>query len=301
MFHPAKKEVFAVAGHPNFNRQFRLSAGQSGAVGFELGEVTKACPVPPHVSFSFEKSDLETQNTGKVDIWNLNKAHLAELEKNNCIVALRAGYGTNLHLIFSGYTSFVTTVMDGADIKTSIELVDSLTAASDTYIALSYNGTVSWKTIFDDAAAAMGVTVTYSYNATFAEVANGYSFVGLAKNVLSKGCECCGLSWSIQNGILQIKRSGDSMSTQGYLLSADTGLIGMPQRVSFTDSSDSEKKLIGYDVQYFLNAAINVNDYVRLESKIVTGYFYVYSLQMAGDNMSGDWTCKARLLELTKS
>lgn len=52
----------------NFDRQYRLIAGQAGQVGFEIGEG----PTPLHVSFSFQKADLKSQNTGKVSIWNLN-------------------------------------------------------------------------------------------------------------------------------------------------------------------------------------------------------------------------------------
>ena len=46
----------------NFDRQYRLIAGQAGQVGFEIGEG----PTPLHVSFSFQKADLKSQNTGKV-------------------------------------------------------------------------------------------------------------------------------------------------------------------------------------------------------------------------------------------
>lgn len=283
----------------NFNRQYQLIAGQGGKTGFSIGEATAANPIPLHITFSIQKSDLETQNTGKLEVWNLSKTHIAELEKSNCIVALKAGYGEKLSLIFSGFVGFVSTVADGADQKTSIEVLDSLTAARDTYISLSYNGTVSWKTIFNDVANKMGVSVVYGYNVQFANVSNGYSYVGLAKNVLTKGCECCGLSWNIQNGILHIKRSGDSISRQGYVISAATGMIGSPERVVISDSDDSSSSRIGYDVKYFLNGAINIDDYVKLESKVVTGYFYVYSLEISGDNIKGDWICKARLLELS--
>lgn len=290
-----------MAGYENFGRQYRLIAGQGGKTGFELGEVSSTYPVPLHIAFSLQKSDLETQNTGKIEIWNLNKTHIAELEKSNCIVGLRAGYGSNMALIFSGYVSFVSTILDGSDRKTTIEVLDSLTSARNTYISLSYSGTVNWKTIFNDVAAKMGVAVVYSYNAQFTNVSNGYSYVGLAKNVLTKGCNCCGLSWSIQNGVLQIKRSGDAISTQVYLISADTGLIGLPEKVVITNEDDTDSNTIGYDVTYFLNGAINIDDYVKLESELVTGYFYVYSLEISGDNVKGDWTCKARLLELSKN
>ena len=50
--------------------------------------------------------------------------------------------------------------------------------------------------------------------------------------------------------------------------------------------------------EYLMNGAINIDDYVKLESELVKGYFRVYSLEIAGDNVSGDWTCRARLLEV---
>lgn len=289
-----------MAGYTNFDRQYRLIAGPAGKTGFEVGATSPSQPEPLHITFRLEKSDLETQNTGKIEIWNLSPSHVAELEKADCCVGLRAGYGNNLPLIFAGIVSFATSTKDGADVKTSIEVVDNLIAIRDTNVSISYKGTVSWKTIFDDIAAQIGVVPVYSYNATFANVTNGFSYVGLAKNVLTKGCNCCGLSWSIQNGVLQIKRAGDAVNTKGYLLSAETGLIGTPEKVAVKDSNDSSITRIGWDVTFFLNGAIDVNDYVKLVSKQVTGYFYVYSIQINGDNKSGDWTCKARLLELSK-
>ena len=40
-----------------------------------------------------------------------------------------------------------------------------------------------------------------------------------------------------------------------------------------------------------------MNDYVRLESEEVRGYFRVYKLNIDGDNLEGDWICTAQLLE----
>ena len=48
-----------------------------------------------------------------------------------------------------------------------------------------------------------------------------------------------------------------------------------------------------------MNAAINIDDYVKLESKMVTGFFRVYSLEIEGDNVEGSWACTARLLEVS--
>lgn len=288
----------SVASYRNFDRQYRLAAGRAGGTGFEIGETSKTQPVPLHVNFSLQKSDLETQNTGRVTVWNLNPSQLAVLNEKDCVVSLRAGYGNQLPLIFAGIVSYVCTSLDSADRKTEIEVIDNLVEVRDTYVTVSYNGTVNWKTIFDDVAAQMGVAISYSYNAEFVDIANGFSFVGLARDIMTKGCKCCNLSWSLQNGVMQVKKPGDVMSKEVFVLSPDTGLLGIPARVVLTQEDATAANQLGWDVEYFLNGAINIDDYVKLESKTVTGFFRVYSLEISGDNTSGDWICKARLLEV---
>ena len=288
-----------MAGYENFDRQYRLSAGPAGSMGFEVGETSKSQPLPLHINFSLQKSDLETQNTGRVTLWNLNPSQLAVLNEKDCMVSLKAGYGSKLALIFAGIVSYVSTTIDSADRKTEIEVIDNLVEIRDTYVSVSYNGTVNWKTIFDDVAAQMGVAVSYSYNAEFVDISNGFSFVGLARDIMTKGCKCCNLNWSLQNGVMQVKKPGDVMSREVYVLSPDTGLLGIPARVVITQDEATGKNTLGWDVEYFLNGAINIDDYVKLESDTVTGYFRVYSLEISGDNVSGDWICKARLLEVS--
>lgn len=287
-----------MANRENFDRQYRLSCGPAGGKGFEIGAVSEDQPIPLHIAFSLQKTDLTTQNTGKVSIWNLNKEHLSVINQSDCCLVLRAGYGNRISLIFAGVISFVSTSMENADQMTEIEVVDNLIEIRDTYVSISYRGKVNWKTIIENVAAQMGVVVSYSYNAKFVDVSNGFSYVGLAKNILDKACNCCGLAWSIQNGVLQIKKPNDVMSKEVYLLSAETGMIGSPVRVAIAQSDDTGENTLGWDVEYFLNGAINIDDYVRLESEAVTGYFRVYSLDIQGDNISGDWICKARLLEV---
>lgn len=287
-----------MAGYVNFDRQYRVAFGKAGSSGVEIGAKTASQPMPLHIAFSLQKSDLETQNSGKLTIWNLNDQHLAVLNQKDCALSLRAGYGNHLSLIFAGIISIASTSIDGADRKTEIEVIDNLVEIRDTYVSVAYIGKVNWKTIFDAVAAQMGVAIEYSYNASFVDVSNGYTYVGLAKNILSKGCDCCGLSWSLQNGVLQVKKPNDVMSKSVYVLNKASGLIGIPARVVVSEDETTGANKLGWDVEYLLNGAINIDDYIKLESKTVTGYFRVYSVEMQGDNISGDWLCKARLLEV---
>ena len=265
---------------------------KAGSTGFEIGSGKR----PLHVSFSVEKADTNSQNTAKVTIWNLSDEHLAELSKIDCVVVLHAGYGDTRPLIFTGVVTFATTKADGADRSTEIELVDNRIEIRDTYVSVSYSGAVNCKTLIQDTADQMGVTVSFSYNAEFKDIPNGYSYVGPARNVLTKACETSGLVWSINNGVLQVKKPGDTMSREVYELSAETGLLGLPERVQI--SNEDKGYSYGWDVEYLMNAAIGLDDYVYLNSKVVKGYFRVYSVRIEGDNMEGSWSCTARLLEV---
>ena len=280
----------------NFDRQYRMSAGPPGSVGFEIGGTS---PYALHISFSVQKQELESSNTAKVQVWNLNKQNLATLEAENCFLLLKAGYGNTLPVILSGTVSHTSTRKDGSDMLTEIEVVDGLMEVRDTWVSMSYAGLVNTKKILDDTAAQMGLTVTYSYNATFADIPNGFSFVGQAKNALSKACAVSGLEWSIQSGVLQIKKPGDVMNREVYVIGPETGLIEIPERVQISSSDDAGTPQMGYDLVYLLNGAIGVGDYVQVQSKYLTGFFRVYSLEIDGDNLSGAWQCKARVLEVT--
>ena len=219
----------------NFDRQYRLAAGKAGSQGFEIGGDSR----PLHISFSVEKADTDSANTAKVSLWNLSPAHKAELNKDDCVVALRAGYGSVMPLIFAGVVTFAKTKLDGSDGLTELELVDNRIELRDTYVSVSYTGAVNCKTLIQDTADQMGVTVSFAYNATFKDIPNGYSYVGPARNVLTKACETSVLVWSINNGVLQVKKPGDTMSREVYELSAETGLVGTPERVQISEENGS--------------------------------------------------------------
>lgn len=283
------------SGMKNFDRQYRMTAGKPGSVGFEIGGTS---PYALHISFSVQKQELESSNTAKVQVWNLNKDNLATLEEKDCYLTLKAGYGNTLPVILSGTVSHSNTKLDGADTLTEIEVVDGLAEIRDTWVSISYAGKVNSKKIIDDIASQMGVTVTYSYNAEFADIPNGFSFVGQAKHALSKACAVSGLEWSIQNGVLQVKKPGDVMSKEVYVISPETGLISIPERVQISSSDQNGKNQVGYDLVYLMNGAIGPGDYVQVDSKYLKGFFRVYSLEIDGDNLGGAWQCKARVLEV---
>ena len=286
-------------GWTQFDRQYRFTAG-----GFEIGYTSPEQPMATRINFSVEKADTETPNTSRISLWNLNPEHLAVLNEKDCLVTLRAGYGDRMPLLFVGTVTFISTELDGANRQTDMEVVDGRVTLRDTFVTVSYSGLISSEKIIQDMAAQMGVPVDFSYNAEFYTFPNGFSCVGSARTALDKACASSGLQWQIQNGILQIRMRQDVMSREVFVLSPDSGLIGVPKKVMISpggvtidSTGKGAKDLPGYEVEYFLNGVIGIGDYIRLESKAATGYYFLHSVEMIGDNYEGDWLCRARILE----
>jgi len=276
-----------------FDRQYRFMFG-----GFEVGNSTPEQPTALRINFAVEKADTETPNTARVSVWNLNPEQLATLEEKDCFTVLRAGYGRNMTQIFTGTVTFIKTIMDGADRETVMEIADGRVPLRDTYVSLSYSGVVNAQLIIDDTAADMGIAVTYSHNAEFADFPNGFSFVGPGRVALDKACTTSGLQWQIYNGVLQVKKKRDTMNRNAYLLSPESGLIGIPKNIVISEKGAGLGEQPGVEVTYLLNGAIGISDYVRLESREIQGFYRVEWLELAGDNIQGAWQCTARLIEV---
>lgn len=290
----------------NWNRAYRFVAGAAGT-GFEIG-ATPAAGRALHIKFDLEKTDVSSNNTGTISIWNLNDEHVSVLEQQDCMIEIHAGYGNTLPLIFCGNVTNPETELEGADRKTTIDVVDGRIPIRDSVVALSYQGVIPVATILNDCIAQMGITCIYSQGAmkVLAEMKmpNGYSYGGAAANCLTQICDMCGFKWSIQNGVAQVHMPGEPISVQAYILSESTGLIRIPKRIAFAAESTSQEAATtatqyGYEVEYFLNGAINVNDMVQLQSKAASGFFRVKNIKITGDNLESDWTCTAQLLEVT--
>lgn len=290
----------------NWDRQYRCKIGQPGEEGVLLGANTGVSGMPLHISFSIEKGDKESNNTATVKLWNLSPATIAEIGRKNAVLELRAGYGANLPLILAGDISKSITEQENANQVTTIEVVDGLVAVRDTYTSISFAKKTNGLMIIDSIANSMGVSYLISEDAKKKLeqklFANGYSAVGAGKTVLQKICRTCGLSWSIQNGVLQIVVAGGTITPKAYVLSAGTGLLDIPKEITIGSSSkDSQKQeeQKGYEVRYFMNGAIGVDDLVMLDSKRAKGYFKVCSVAINGDNFDGEWTCTAQITEVT--
>lgn len=279
----------------NFDRQYRVLVECPGGA-FEFGGEE----FPLHISFSFQKTDNFSPNTGALSVWNLNEEHINMLieGEENSRLALWAGYGDRLFQIFSGVVVFSSTSMDGGDRRTDIDVMDTLEEQRDTYSAKTFAPGTNWRDIIDECAATLGIPVEYGDGVEFKNIDTGFSFMGLTQDIFTKGCESNGLSWSVQDGIVYIRRTAEPQTMSWvYEISPATGMIEMPVRTCVAGSYETGDKIVGYDVTLLLNGDMRVDGYVHLKSKYAEGDFYIKTIEHTGDSMGGSWQTKLRLLE----
>jgi hypothetical protein len=292
----------------NFKRQYNIIFGVPGQTGTEISSIGQERPL--HVSFDLEKADTESSNTGKLQISNLSDEHKAALSEEGCVVEIKAGYNDTCGTIFLGGVANPSETLSNADRTLEVELVDGL-SNYDSVGTISINGIVTGDVILEEIRNQMGIesaiiTDKAAELLSTAKYANGYCFVGKLKAALQSLMDKAGLTYTLQNGVLQVFYQGEAISVQAYKISSETGLISIPKKITITESStssgsgDSESNGIpGYEIEYFINGAIGINDLIQVESKEINGIFRVKNQSYKGDNYGNDWKCVAQIVEVT--
>jgi len=311
---------------PLFLRQYRLLIGRpattparpataseparpasSGNTGFEINE--------NRIKFFITKTLSRNPNKNEIQIWNLKEATRRELEKKDVICYLYAGYeeSTEPSLIFQGNVTFTYTTFDLPDVITTFELGDGFAQYRDTTISLGYQAGVSSRTIIEDIAKKMGFPLHLGQGVDFYEYPNGFAYFGAAREALTKACNSSGLTWSTQNGVLQVVKRGGSNSRAAIVLSASSGLVGTPQRekenasqVAKVQDQDTgrNKRIVSAQPEYegwrttsLLMPTIIPGDQVKLESRSSNSVLIASEVTHKGDNFEGDWHTEMKLVD----
>lgn len=290
----------------NFDRDFEVQFGVSGRPGYSIAPRNG---VTPKVVFNIEKAATQSPNTSKLSLYNLDPTQVATLHLKDCAVAIAAGYIGNVGQIFGGTVTHAVTKRDGGDEVTELELTEGRVSLRDSQMSLSYSGAISRETLIKTVASNMGLSVVIGPDVKFGKYSLGYSFIGKGQDALRKLCAADGNSWTIQTGgVLQITKSNNPVTNRVYVLSAETGLISIPEKVCKGARGRDKKKhnestatnQEGHQVVYFINPAIGINDYVYVEAKYLKGFYRVNKITLSGDSLGDSWECKAELLEVKK-
>ena len=290
--------VASAAGQLLFDRKVKLTiapplpASVTGSARFKTPRTQTAQVITElRVKFKVIKSLRKEPNHSEIEVYNLNDTSRKLLQGKGCRAWLEAGYGTSLTQIFSGDVRYVDHHTDKADWITKLELGDGERAAAHARVSGSYRKGTSKADILKDYAAQSGLdlgNVGDFYQSLSGKVLGaGWAAEGLAAKEIDRLLKSVGLTWSIQDGGIQI------LAAQGYtpalapLIDEDHGMIGSPEMGSAP--TKSKPRVLKVKVLGFGTPAYRPGSRINLQSRAHKGVFRIVKVEYEGDTHSEDW------------
>jgi hypothetical protein len=249
------------------------------------------------IVFEVDKTDGRDANTAKIDIYNLSEETRSTIKTLNQFIILNAGYkdGDGEQLLFSGDITSITHRKNVPDVITTIEASDGKTSLTDYKISLSHAAGVSATTILKKILSTFSISNNFEMiQYTDKKYANGFSFIGLARDALTKVTEFLSLDWTIQNNEIKLTLFDKDDQTQSIYLTEETGLVGSPEKI--TDSVRKVKKKssedkIAWRLTSLLLPKLNPKNKVVVSSSeiFINSVFTISTVNHRGDTNGSEW------------
>lgn len=275
-----------------FGRIVELTIGPSESVGKLIKDL--------RISFFVEKTDKESANKARIEIYNISDDSALELGKANNNVILRAGYedeGGAKNLFF-GQIADAVYKKESPETKLEITAFDGQTNIQEKNISVSYGPATPVQTIFNDLLSAFGLPLSNASLVLSEAYTNGYAFVGKTKDAITEVLAFAGKTWTIQNQQLTVISPGESVERTGLLLSPDTGLINTPEPLEDVEEDATKEVPKRYRVQSLLYPQMVPGAEIKIQSSIVNGIFRVETIEFTGDNFEGSFAAEAEVVQI---
>lgn len=245
--------------------------------------------------FKATKTLLKQPNTLDLKIHNLSENSRGQMKTKGSKVTLSAGYVGSLAVIFSGTSRTVDHLHEGTEWVTHIQCGDGAIGFTTGKFGQSYPPGTPLSKIATDAAGALGINpgnLSVKLSGAAQTALKGFTDKSPPGEVLDKVLRSLGLSFSIQDGAVQVLAPGSFLATSAVLLSEQSGLIGSPDH-----GTPNDKGLPSVlKAKSLLNPMIKVGGKVQLQSDAVSGLFGVQKVEHHGDQAGGEWYTDMELL-----
>jgi hypothetical protein len=260
-----------------FNRQYRLRFGQVGSTGREIRKL--------RIAFSIERDSGSGANSGTIQIWNLAKESVSELERPGCQVFLEAGYDSKIGVVFKGNDLLLNQRRDLPDVVTEIRASDGGVQLRQQTIAIGFEPGSAVKDVVQQLINSFQ-DVTRStidiQKVDLGKFSQGFVATGPVKKILDDILIPRGYQWSIQDGEVRVIEESKTAQDTMIVVSPTSGLIGSPMRTRTEEKS-------GVQFTSLLSSAFRPYRKVKLESDFITGIYKIDKVTHRGDSWSGDW------------
>lgn len=290
-----------------FDRVYSLVVGPGGGQGFEITNL--------RLQFEITKDDNRNPNKSNIKIYNLSPTSRQAIERPDVKCVLKVGYSEESGPLecFNGHVLFSWTTKEGPNVITTLELGDGAVTFRDSVVSLGYGAGVTSRQIIERIASQMGVPLQMPDDAPSRAWANGFSSVGAARSALDRVTRGAGLTWSIQNGTLQIVRAGGTTNRTVFDIAVDSGLIGSPERqrkgpgstITTTDQATRQRRRAasaterwdGWLIKSLILPTLSPNDRIKLTSQFAEGVLRIKEIRHIGDTHEGDWITELKAVD----
>ena len=276
---------------PLFTRQCSLIVGDQQLDGLR-------------VAFDVERSATSDPGKATIVVNNLTAETRAALAPKGLRCVLKAGYTDRFGPIFIGSTFRVTSRIEGVDWVTRIEAADGGKEVAAGVGAWSFAARSSVADAIRRIALGLGLPLstgsviaptkptTGGGRAPSVAFASSWAFAGRTSSALDRITGDFGLTWSIQDGQVQIlpRATGDGSGTT--LLSPSTGLVGSPERSEEVAKKPGAKAKTVVRARCLIQPGIRPEGYILLSSTDtgLSGRHRVLKMKATGDTHGQDWT-----------
>lgn len=243
------------------------------------------------ITFRVEKTLKADPNTAEIVVYNMTDGQRDQLSAIKApLVRLSAGYLDGTTQIFYGQLIHVVHEVDGADIVTTMNTGDGIEEYRKKRIRMSIGPKTKADVVYKALIQALGLKPGNSSKFIHifktgikAEIfLSGAAFSGSAAFELSQLCKSANLSWSIQDGAIQIVDQNQATEKFAVKLSPTTGLVGSP---SISNKGIATGKCLIIPDMY-------PGRQIEIDSRFLKGRYRLEKVTFTGDTHGQDWYCE---------
>lgn len=275
---------------PRFDRRCTVTVGPEGGTGVRVDESFR-------IAFRVVKTLGAEVNVSDVSIYGLSEDTRHRIMTEGEVVQIEAGYASGTEVLGVADITRAVVLRRPPDIITLLECGDGVRALRDRKVALSFEAGASLQRVLDRIAQelALGERATGArVEGTYQE---GASFSGTAKEALNSVTQRAGVTWSIQDGELQILDRVAPAQGRGVLLTPATGLLDSPERLDDAGLETDRQRTTGWRVRSLLNPKIRPGERLVIESAEVQGEYRIDTVEHSGDTRANDWVTEAEVYD----
>lgn len=258
---------------------------------------------PPFtVEFDITRNILSSANVSSIRVYNLNANHRSQIRKNITdlgdlrLIQLKAGYGDNIPIVFSGNITQAWSVREGTNFISQIESFDGGFAFINSITDVSFPANTAQQTVIETlvqnlsaAGVQMGAIGTFD-----GSLSRGNAYSGNTTDLLR---QLTSGRFFIDNGKAYALSDNECLSGPLTLINTASGLLGTPVR---------EQSIINFDMLF--EPRLKLAQRVELQSgnaeetirQNFNGIYKVVSIKhrgMISESVGGDAITSVGLLQ----